>query len=559
MGKRAVILYRMSTDRQDLETQKRMNRNFCRDNGFEIVDEFYEDGVSGYKNPLANRPDLLNILDKAERKEFDILVVYIFDRIVRREEEYPLILSHFEKHNVEVYSSSTKDKVRNKEHTDKLQNYITGWQNEYESIKTSVRVKDAIRSKNETGKYMGGVPPYGYEIYSTGEVNSKNKVMHDMRINEDEAEVVRLVYDLYNNHNCGTHIITNKLNELGYKNRSGKPHRSNTVARILKNPIYIGRRAFNKYTATRDTIIVNDKSDWQYQPYNENLRIISDEDFQKANSTLAKRVDKSEPRVRNSKHLYSGLVYCGYCGHKLITDSNNKKHKRVDGDISIIKSSAFRCRNKKEGRTKEEHEQTTFGTVKYETAITEVVYNFMQSIDKDSFFEVINQHRDSGIVDVRKQIVRLEKSTSDLSKLIQKLELQFDDAIMNDDNVKVDLLSKRIRSNEDLVIEQREEIKKLQEQLGSNMEENMKLIETYNELGDWLGKFESVDMGAKKAMLLRIIDKIYLYKYDIKVIFKFELQHGVLSPIPNGFEYKTPYHDETGKYVYITMSQPIKA
>lgn len=69
MSKKAVILYRMSTDRQDLETQKRMNRNFCRDNGFEIVDEFYEDGVSGYKNPLANRPDLLNILDKAERRD----------------------------------------------------------------------------------------------------------------------------------------------------------------------------------------------------------------------------------------------------------------------------------------------------------------------------------------------------------------------------------------------------------------------------------------------------------------------------------------------------------
>ena len=40
MGKRAIILYRMSTDKQDLETQKRMNRNFCKEKEFEIVGEY---------------------------------------------------------------------------------------------------------------------------------------------------------------------------------------------------------------------------------------------------------------------------------------------------------------------------------------------------------------------------------------------------------------------------------------------------------------------------------------------------------------------------------------
>ena len=555
--KRAIILYRMSTDKQDLETQKRMNRNFCKEKEFEIVGEYYEDGVSGYKNPLSNRPDLLNILDKAERREFDVLVVYIFDRIVRREEEYPLILSHFERHSVEVYSSSTKDKVRNKDHTDKLQNYITGWQNEYESIKTSVRVKDAMRSKNETGKYMGGVPPFGYEVYNTGQTNAKNKMIYDMRINEDEAEMVRLVFDLYNNHNCGTNVITKRLNELGYKGRKGQPLRQNTISRILKNPIYIGRKAFNKYVATRDSIIANDKSEWQYQPYNENLRIINDEDFQRANSILTKRTSKSEnSQPRNSKQLYSGLLYCGYCGYKLVVSSSNKKHTKVDGGIITIKASVFRCKDKTLGRTGE-HEQSNFGAVKYQNAITDVVYDFMSSVDKDSFFEVINQHRDTGIVDVKKQIAKLEKSTSDLSKLIQKLELQFDEAIMNDENSKADLISKRIANNEDLIIEQREEINKLQSQLGSNMEENMKLIETYNEIDDWISKFESVDMGAKKTMLLRIIDKIYLYKNDIKVVFKFEMHHSVLPPKGNPSESKTLYHDKNSEYVYITVSQPI--
>lgn len=112
MGKkRAVVLYRMSTDRQDLDTQKRVNRNFCKENDFEIIDEFFEDGVGGYKNPLGKRPDLIAILNKAERREFDVFVVCILDRIVRREEEYPLIINHLTINGVEIYLHKTNVRV----------------------------------------------------------------------------------------------------------------------------------------------------------------------------------------------------------------------------------------------------------------------------------------------------------------------------------------------------------------------------------------------------------------------------------------------------------------
>ena len=563
--KRAIILYRMSTDKQDLDTQKRMNRRFCKDNNFEIIDEFSEDGVSGYKNPLEKRPALLTILDKADKHEFDVLVVYIFDRIVRREEEYPIILNHFSKNNVELYSSSTNEKIK-AGHTDKLTNYITGWNNEYESIKTSMRVKDAKRNKNEMGKYMGGAAPLGYEIYQTGEINSKNKIMWDMRIKEDDAEIVKLIFDLYLNQNFGVHLIAKKLNEMGIKNRKGNPVRPVTVHRILRNTIYIGRRGYNKSTTTRDSIITNDIEEHKLQPYKEDLRIIDDETFYKVQNLVSNKKVNHTPR--NSKNLLSGMVYCGYCNMKLTTDYHSKKQYRKDGSFKMSNSSAFRCISSKLDISSFKHEQKSFGMVKYENTIMEIIFDFVSTIDKDAFFDEISKHKGTNIIDVQKQIATLEKITTDTTKLIQKMELQIDEAILNDDMNKVDILTRRIKSNEDLAAEKRNEIYKLQEQLKSNMNENVKLIDTYRELDSWEERFKEAEMGRQKAMLMRIIDKIYLYKDNVKVVFKLELEQSsvqnlmvnhpsVRDTVPNANDSIIRGYEENPEYVYITISKPI--
>lgn len=568
--KRAIILYRMSTNRQDIETQKRMNRRFCKEKGYDIIAEYFEDGVSGYKNPLSRRPDLLNILDKAEKREFDVFVVYIFDRIVRREEEYPLILNQLTKNNIEIWSSSTGEKIKN-EHTDKLTNYITGWQNEYESIKTSHRIKDTKRNKNEMGKFMGGAAPLGYELYMTGEINSKGKVMYDMRINENEADIIKLIFDMYVNQNYGVHLIAKRLNEMGYRSRTGTPMRQSTVHRVLRNTVYIGRRMFNKSTTTRDDVIYIDREEWKTQPYKEELRIIDDETFLKTQHLIDNKKKNHIPH--NSKQLFSGMVYCGYCGSKLNTDYNRKKQYRKDGSYSISDSALFRCIEAKTFRSTTEHKQTNFGANKYQNTILSIITDFMSSIDKNQFFEEISKHRDGNIVNIQKQINNMDKIITDTSRLIQKMEKQIDEAVLNDDIVKMDLIIKRIKENEELVINTNNEKFKLQQQLKNSMTDNMKLMDVYQEIDDWTNKFNEVEDGRKKSMLLKVIDKIYLSKEDVKVVFKFELEqsvnismfqtdenhHGVSDSIPSTKESITPYHDETDKYVYITMSQQVKA
>lgn len=570
--KRAVILYRMSTDRQDLDTQKKMNRKFCKEMDFEIVDEFFEDGVSGYKNSINMRPDLLSILDKAEKREFDVLVVYIFDRIVRREEEYPLILNHFWRHKVEVYSSSTREKVKNREHTDKLTNYITGWQNEYESIKTSVRVKDAIKNRNESGEFMGGSAPFGYEIYTTSNTNHRGKVMRDLRINEREAEIVKMIFDMYNNKNYGTTLISQTLNKMGYTSRKGGKLRQDLVGRILKNSTCIGRRPYNKFKSTRDEVIPLKKDEWKMQPYREELRIIEDEEFYKAVEKITNRGESGAKRLpRNSRQLFSGMVYCGYCKNKLNSNYNVKVVANKTGGTRKDLNNRFFCKFWTEGRTDIPHPQKTYGGKKYQETALKIVYKFMKNIDKDKLIGQINQHKSEGVDSLKLEIKQLEKTCSEIVRLIQKLEVQIDDAILNDDNKKVDILTRRIEKNEEDIIRNRERIRELEAQVNQNVVENKQLINTYESLDNWIEKFEEGEMGAKKTMLMEVVDKVYFSKDKVEVVLKLQLSQSFAS---NPFEPNNEGNDSGNNpclllgephgitsqkhdYVYITLSEKI--
>ena len=92
---KAVILYRVSTDRQDESLQVNICQGFCKNHNMDIVEEYREIDVSGFKTPLARRYELLKILNRAEtKKDFDVLVVYLHDRLGRREDETPQVVQN---------------------------------------------------------------------------------------------------------------------------------------------------------------------------------------------------------------------------------------------------------------------------------------------------------------------------------------------------------------------------------------------------------------------------------------------------------------------------------
>ena len=200
MKKRVYTLYRVSTkgqvEKDDIPMQKEACRNFAESQGWEIVKEFSEKGVSGFKKSAKERDELQKIQQAAMEGKFDILLVFMFDRLGRRDDETPFIVEWFTKQGIEVWSVN-EGQQRFDTHVDKLMNYIRYWQASGESLKTSVRTRTRLEQLTGEGHYTGGTVAFGYKRVRLGRVNKKNQEVCDLVVDEAEAEIVRLIFHKY--------------------------------------------------------------------------------------------------------------------------------------------------------------------------------------------------------------------------------------------------------------------------------------------------------------------------------------------------------------------------
>ena len=223
--KRVETLYRVSTVGQVEKDDIPMQRLCCREfvdshSDWVIVKELYEKGVSGYKKSAKDRDAIQELQQDAIEGKFDILLVYMFDRLGRRHDETPFVVEWFAQQGIEVWSAM-EGQQRFDNHVDKLLNYIRYWQASGESIKTSVRVKTRLEQLTQSGLFTGGTVPYGYRLVKTGRTNKRNKEVNDLVIDEDAAEIVRLIFYKYVNEGYGAQRISRYLMEMNIRRADG--------------------------------------------------------------------------------------------------------------------------------------------------------------------------------------------------------------------------------------------------------------------------------------------------------------------------------------------------
>ena len=227
--KRVYTLYRVSTAQQvdivkdDIPMQRIACHEFAKRQGdWVIAKEFEEKGISGYKVSASKRDAIQDLKEAAMKNEFDILLVFMFDRLGRIEYETPFILQWFVEHGIEAWSvNEGQQKFEN--HVDKLTNYIRFWQASGESEKTSIRVKTRMNQMTSEGLYTGGTIPYGYCLVDSGRKNKKGKAMRDLAVDENEAAVVKMVFKMTIEQGYGSYCMAEYLNERGYTTHKNSP------------------------------------------------------------------------------------------------------------------------------------------------------------------------------------------------------------------------------------------------------------------------------------------------------------------------------------------------
>lgn len=333
---RVYCLYRVSdrgqVEKNDIPMQRIACRTFAQERKWEVVKEFSEKGVSGYKLTMQQRDAILEIREDALAGKFDILLVYMFDRIGRRDDETPFVVEWLTRNGIAVWSVCEGEQ-RFDNHVDKLTNYIRYWQAAGESEKISERVRTRIRQLTQEGFFTGGQCPYGYKLVRGKRLNKKNQPMNDLCIQLREAEVVRLIFEKAEREGLGPLRIAKYLNKHGYTTRKGKPWNQSSISRILSNRLYLG---FLKKGSAES-------------PRLSELQIVNDDTFMRVQEIRKSRGNGGSndmttiPKQTGGKSLLSGFLYCAHCGARANGCTSRKQYLRKDGSLYQRDRRTYRC------------------------------------------------------------------------------------------------------------------------------------------------------------------------------------------------------------------------
>ena len=527
---RIVLLYRASSKKQtdsenDIPLQRNILTQWAEQKGYEFVKEFVEGGISGFKISASKRDAIIEIKAMAQRKEFDILGIYMSDRLGRIAAETPLIVSYLNEHNIKVISY-TEGEIQSHTHADKLMTYIRYWQAEGESLKTSLRVSDALKDRVRQGKWPGGSVPYGYRTVSKGTLNYKGKPIFDVEINLEEAEVVRTIFRLYTKEHYGTKLIAKYLNERDIRTTKGNMINFACISRILKNKLYVGIYELYKYNIVR-----RHKKDAELieSPVMPEFIIIDKESYDEAQRILKNNdiIDRTKIQRRTVKgQLFSGLLYCGECGRKFTSHSYKNKRKNLNGEIYEYNGANYKCMSyyfptKREKTCK----QGTYNAAALEQQVVRDAKAFILSIDKDKLLSNYKTQFQEQLSISTKNLKCIEIDISKIDKEIIKLKGEVIKSLTGESSFSQDLLSTLLKDKEierNLLLPKQEQMQEVISQMQQSIDTQSQISEN---LDNWSTRFDNQTKQGKKAMLLNIIDKITINNSKVEIQYKIQFAH----------------------------------
>lgn len=298
---------RVSTDKEDqlnsLEAQKRFFAEYTEKTGDALVGLYADEGISGTKT--KNRREFLQLMRDAERGLFDMVVVKDISRFARNTVDLLQNIRKLKALGIETqFLTANMTSMGNSEFV----LTIFGALAQEESANTSKRIKFGKKLNAENGKVPNLV--YGY-----------NKTAGDyfsLTINEQEAAVIRRIYQRYINHGDGASRIANQLNAEGLRTKRDCAWSQSAVCRILTNALYTGKVINGKEEVT-DFLTsargAKEETEWLVTQRPE-LQIIAPETQARAKAIMAQRgrafqVDKQR---QSNRYPLSTLIRCKDCG-----------------------------------------------------------------------------------------------------------------------------------------------------------------------------------------------------------------------------------------------------
>lgn len=325
MKERVVAIYaRVSTEHEAqisaLENQVQYYDDLFRYHPeWTLYKKYIDEGITG--TSVHKRQSFLEMMEDAKNGAFDLIVTREVSRFARNTVDTLQQTRTLKKYGVEVYF--TEDNIWTMNDDDgELRLTIMATLAQNESKKTSVRVKAGQRIS-----FQNGV------IYGNGNILGYDKVGRDFVINEEQAQTVRMIYNMYLN-GMGMRKIQFELEAAGRKTSTGLTRwYSSYISRVLNNPFYCGMIVYRKEYVP-DYLEQKKVKNWgeveQIAVIGSHKPIVTREEFEQVKTILNSKSFSVNNRGRKGKHKADD-VYCRklkcYCGASM----NRRVWRRVNG------------------------------------------------------------------------------------------------------------------------------------------------------------------------------------------------------------------------------------
>jgi site-specific DNA recombinase len=330
----------MQVDKYSVDAQRNSIQKHIDYKDMVLVHEYKDLGISG-KN-IEDRTEFKQMLKDIANKKDDVkfVLVYKLSRFGRNAADVLSSLEHMRDYGVNLICVA--DEINSSVDSGKLMISIMAAMAEIERENIRAFTMVGRKQKASTGGWNGGFLAYGYTM--------KDDEIH---VVEDEAKIVREIYNMYVNECIGATGIAKRLNATGVVKKIRHKGELSTfsapfIRKVLDNPIYkgyisYGRRKSEKIDGKRAKYhVVKEKDpDNIIEVKGKHEAIITEELWQQAQQRKRDMSGKKEKLEKEHEYILSGLISCPYCGKHMygIPDKNIKK----DGS-SFSVSYAYACR-----------------------------------------------------------------------------------------------------------------------------------------------------------------------------------------------------------------------
>lgn len=349
---RAVIYARVSTKEQaeggkiSIPSQLEECQKVIASRGWELVHEPYKDeGISGHL--LEERRGLQSLLEGARQHEFDLVVVKDFDRFARNRAAATIVREELKELFIQTYSIATPVEPKNPKLYDPTDDDLGIMVEGYSDTMSEIE-RNKIRRRMMMGKVAvakaGKIPnnvPYGYKIYRW--LDEKGKVHREIQVNEDQAKVVRSIFEDYVK-GKGMLEIAFQLNQKGLKAPRNQLWRRQAIKYILQNQTYTGKVLWgwrhadfkkNQQRKLRDHKGIIEKG--------QHKAIIPDEIFELAQKEKKIRGNSQKGRGKLSRGLLTGIAKCIRCGSGVNYLTRHHKRKKKNPKWNDTTTHEYLC------------------------------------------------------------------------------------------------------------------------------------------------------------------------------------------------------------------------